>query len=83
MGARRARARGLAHFRWLLAPVKPGAHLVHYIVAAGLAGKARASTQNGAPVRGTFAVQIAPARRPTHVNPNTGKVEAGAAPATP
>lgn len=70
-------------FRWLLAPVKPGAHLVHYTVAAGLAGKARASTQNGAPVRGTFAVQIAPAPAPTHVNPNTGKVEAGAAPATP
>jgi hypothetical protein len=70
-------------FRWLLAPVKPGSHLVHYTVAAGLAGKAVASTSSGAPVHGTFAVQIAPAPPVTHVNPKTGKVEVGAAPATP
>jgi hypothetical protein len=70
-------------FRWLLAPVKPGAHVVHYTVAAGLAGKARATTRSGAPLQGTFSVQIAPAPAPTHVNPNTGKVEPGAAPKTP
>ncbi len=70
-------------FRWLLAPVKPGSHVVHYTIAAGLAGRARASTQNGAPLRGTLVAQIAPAPPVTHVNPATGKVEAGAAPSSP
>ena len=70
-------------FRWLLAPVKPGAHVVHYTVAAGLGGRARARTANGSAVQGSFAVQIKPAPPVTHVNPSTGKVEFGAAPATP
>jgi hypothetical protein len=70
-------------FRWLLAPVKPGAHVVHYTVAAGVAGKARASTQSGLPVQGSLPALIGPAPPVTHVNPATGKVEPGAAPSQP
>jgi hypothetical protein len=60
-------------------PVKAGAYTVHYAVAAGLAGKAKAS----GPLRGQFAVYIKPAPAPTHVNPKTGRVEVGQYPATP
>jgi hypothetical protein len=70
-------------FRWLLAPVKPGTHVVHYRVAAGLAGKATAATQTGAPVQGSLLAQITPAPPVTHVNPSTGKVEPGPAPSQP
>lgn len=70
-------------FRWLLAPVKPGPHVVHYIVAAGLAGKAKASTSSGAPLAGSLPARILPAPPPTHVNPSTGKVEPGSAPSSP
>jgi hypothetical protein len=66
-------------FSWHVVPVKPGAHVVHYSVAAGLAGNAQAQASSGA-LAGEFAVDIAPAPEVTHVDPNTGKVEPGAAP---
>ncbi len=70
-------------FIWRVVPVKAGVHVVHFIVAAGLAGKAQAVTASGTRVRGRFAVLVpaAPPRR--HVNPFTGKVEAGRFPTYP
>jgi hypothetical protein len=70
-------------FVWHVVPVKAGAHTVHYSVAAGLAGKAKARLASGAPVEGQFAVNIAAAPRLTHVNPATGRIEGGEFPATP
>ncbi|HEY4809870.1 MAG TPA: hypothetical protein VIH71_02315 [Solirubrobacteraceae bacterium] len=70
-------------FVWHVVPVKAGAHTVHYSVAAGLAGKAKARLSSGAPAEGQFAVNIAPAPKLTHVNPSTGHLEAGEFPATP
>jgi hypothetical protein len=70
-------------FQWNVVPVKPGLHTVHYAVAAGLAGKAKAQQRSGAAVRGAFIVHIAAAPPVTHVNPNTGRVEVGPAPKTP
>jgi hypothetical protein len=69
-------------FLWRLTPVKPGLHIVHYTVAAGLAGKARAQLANGAPATGHFAVYIAPKPPPSHVDPETGQIVAGAYPST-
>jgi len=69
--------------RWNVVPVKSGSYTVHYTIAAGLAGKAKARLAGGGAVRGRFAVDIAPAPKPTHVNPATGRVEAGQFPATP
>ncbi len=70
-------------FVWDVVPVKSGIHVVHYVVAAGLAGNAKATLAGGGAVQGHFAVYIAPAPPLTHVNPNTGRVEAGRFPATP
>jgi hypothetical protein len=64
-------------FLWEVVPVKPGAHTVHYTVAAGLAGKARAEVPSGGPVAGHFSVEIAPVPPARHVNPNTGQVVPG------
>jgi hypothetical protein len=70
-------------FSWHVTPLKPGAHTVHFVFAAGLSGKARARLAAGGPVQGQFAVNIAPAPPTTYVNPSTGKVVAGTAPTTP
>jgi hypothetical protein len=70
-------------FRWLLVPVKPGPHTVNFAVAAGLAGKAKVRLGPGGPLGGSFTVDVAAAPAATHVDPNTGRVVAGAAPATP
>jgi hypothetical protein len=70
-------------FVWHVVPVKAGAHTVHYSVAAGLAGKAKAQLASSASVEGQFAVDIAPAPRLTHVNPTTGHLEGGEFPASP
>jgi hypothetical protein len=67
-------------FTWIVAPVKSGLHTVHFIAAAGLAGKGKAVLRSGGPVHGTFVVHIAPAPPNNHVNPNTGAVEVGAYP---
>jgi hypothetical protein len=73
-----ALAPGATHtFVWRVVPVKSGSYTVHYTVAAGLAGKAKARLSSGGPVEGQFAVDIKPAPAPTHVNPKTGRVEAG------
>ncbi len=44
---------------WRVTPVKPGTYTVHYEVAAGLTGKAKAVTDDGTfPVEGEFVVTI-------------------------
>jgi len=65
---------------WHVVPLKPGTHTVHYSVAAGLAGKAKAVLASGAAVQGQFTVDVAAAPAATHVDPNTGLVVSGAAP---
>jgi hypothetical protein len=70
-------------FIWQVVPVKSGAHVVRYSVAAGLSGKSKTQTPAGTPVAGHFPVLITKAPPPTHVNPNTGKVEVGNYPITP
>jgi hypothetical protein len=72
-------------FLWRVVPVKAGAYTVHFTVATGLSGKARAladlrSLAGGAPPRGHFAVDIAPRPPATHVDPETGQVVPGAYP---
>ena len=69
-------------FLWRLTPVKPGLHIVHYTVAAGLAGKARTQLANGARATGHFTVYIAPQPPPSHVDPETGQIVSGAYPST-
>ena len=64
-------------------PVKPGVHTVHFAVAAGLAGKAKARLASGGAVQGQFNVNIAGAPPSKHVNPNTGRIEAGTETAIP
>jgi hypothetical protein len=66
-------------YSWHVVALKPGLHVVHYRVAAGLAGKARAISSQGS-LQGHFKVYIAAVPPPTHVDPNTGRVEPGAAP---
>jgi len=70
-------------FRWLVVPVKSGVRTVHFTVAAGLAGKARALSPSGSPVEGQFNVDIAAAPPSRHVNPATGQVVPGQFPLVP
>jgi hypothetical protein len=70
-------------FDWRVMPVKSGKYTVHYVVAAGLAGKARAQKSSGGAVNGALTADVAPAPAPRHVNPSTGKVAPGLYPATP
>ncbi|HLM85394.1 MAG TPA: hypothetical protein VK272_04310 [Solirubrobacteraceae bacterium] len=70
-------------FVWHVVPVKSGSYTVHYTVAPGLSGKAKGRLTSGEPVKGQFAVNIAPAPKVTHVNPNTGRVEVGQIPSSP
>jgi hypothetical protein len=70
-------------FLWRVTPVKPGLHMVHFTVAAGLAGKAHAQLAGGGAATGHFTVDIAPKPPATHVDPNTGQVVSGAFPLTP
>lgn len=44
---------------WRVTPVRPGTYTVHYEIAAGLHGRARAVTADGSPVEGEFVVTIA------------------------
>jgi hypothetical protein len=67
-------------FRWVVAPVKPGVHTVHYVVAAGLAGNAKARLPSHGAVQGKFTAEVAPAPPARHVNPSTGRVVAHAYP---
>jgi len=71
-------------FVWHVVPVKPGLQVVRYVIAAGLAGKARAVRPvTGGPVKGAFLVHIAPVPPTTHVDPKTGLVVPGPVPTTP
>ena len=70
-------------FRWLVVPVKPGVHTVHYTVASGLAGKAKARLASGALVHGKFTAYIAPTPPARHVDPRTGQVVPGPFPLLP
>lgn len=74
---------GIRAFRWQVVPVKAGLHTVHFTVAAGLAGNARAVDASGGPVQGEFRVYVTKAPPPRHVNPNTGQVTPGRYPLTP
>jgi len=70
-------------FIWRVMPLKPGLHTVHFTVAAGLAGKARAQLADGAPPTGHFTVDIAPQPPASHVDPETGQIVSGAYPPAP
>jgi hypothetical protein len=58
---------------WKVTPVRVGSYTVHYEVAAGLQGKAKAVTANGGPVKGDFPVTISGKPPKTCVN-DAGKV---------
>ena len=68
---------------WRVTPVRAGNYTVHYEVAAGLYGKAKAVTADGGPVKGEFAVTIKskpprPASRaPARSRPTAGAVARG------
>jgi hypothetical protein len=64
-------------FRWHVMPVKAGTYTVHYTVAAGLGGRAKARLADGSIPHGQFTVTITQPPPATHVNPNTGQVEPG------
>jgi hypothetical protein len=64
-------------FAWHVVPVIAGRHTVHFFVAAGLAGKARARLSGGGTVKGTLTANVAGAPPSTHVDPKTGKVVTG------
>lgn len=68
---------GKTTFVWKVVPVKPGSYTVHYAVAAGLAGNAKAQLASGGPATGRLPVTIEPAPPETHVDPNTGEVVPG------
>jgi hypothetical protein len=70
-------------FSWRVVPVKPGIHTVHFALAAGLAGKARAVSTSGGALQGGFTVSISPAPPARHVDPNTGQVVPGRFPLVP
>jgi hypothetical protein len=70
-------------FEWKVVPVKSGSHTVNLEVAAGLAGKAKATLENGAQPKRTFVADIAGVPPATYVNPSTGKVVAGTYPPQP
>ena len=53
---------------WNVTPVQPGTYTVHYRVAAGLQGKAKAVTADGSIPEGEFVVRISSAPPQTRVN---------------
>ena len=61
---------------WRVTPAMAGTYTVHYEVAAGLQGKARAVTPGGGPVRGEFVVTITSKPPQTCVS-SSGKVVEG------
>lgn len=67
-------------FRWKLMPVRSGTHTVHYAVAAGLNGKAKAVLSEGGTPVGHLTAHVAPKPPVTHVDPSTGEVLPGPAP---
>lgn len=61
---------------WRVTPVKPGTYTLHYIVAAGLDGKAKAVTAEGGEVKGEFVVTISDKPPKASVD-DAGKVVVG------
>ena len=59
---------------WRVTPVVPGTYTVHYELAAGLTGKAKAVTADGSPVEGEFVVTISDKPPRARVNA-AGQVE--------
>jgi hypothetical protein len=57
-----------ATFKWGVTAVQPGVHVIHYRIAAGLNGKAKAVAAGGQPLAGTFVVNIAAKPRRSYVN---------------
>jgi hypothetical protein len=59
---------------WRLTPIEAGTYTVHYELAAGLQGKAKAVTEDGSPVEGEFVVTITDKPPTARVN-DAGQVE--------
>lgn len=59
---------------WRLTPIEAGTYTVHYELAAGLTGKAKAVTEDGSPVEGEFVVTITDKPPQARVN-DAGEVE--------
>ena len=57
-----------ATFKWGVTAAQPGVHVIHYRVAAGLNGKAKAVHAGGQPLYGTFVVSIASKPQQSYVN---------------
>jgi hypothetical protein len=74
---------GTQTYTWQVTPVKAGVYTVHFTIAAGLAGKARAQLAGGGPVQGQLTASIAAAPGPRHVDPRTGRVVGGEFPPLP
>lgn len=70
-------------FLWRLTPVKAGTYTVHYAVAAGLAGRAKAKLPSGGSVQGQLTADIAARPPARHVDPATGRVVPGPFPIVP
>lgn len=70
-------------FVWHVTPVKAGSQSVRYQVAAGLDGKSRARLADGLPASGRLAATVAPRPPATHVNGQTGVIQAGPSPTSP
>jgi hypothetical protein len=66
-----------ATFDWAVTAVVPGSYEVHYVVAAGLNGKAKARLNGGAIPRGTLDVKITPKPQKSYVNNNGQVVNTG------
>jgi hypothetical protein len=74
---------GTKTFTWHVVPVKAGVWTVHYRLAAGLAGKARAQLPAGGPVQGQLTASVGGIPPSTHVDPTTGRVVPGPYPLLP
>jgi hypothetical protein len=71
-------------FEWKVIPVKAGKHQLHYELAAGLAGRAKAAPPSGGRrLTGALTAEISPAPPSRHVDPATGRVVAGQFPTVP
>ncbi len=61
-------------FDWGVTAVKPGRHVVSYVVAAGLNGKAQAITDSGSSPQGSFKVTVSNKPAQAYVNDHGGIV---------
>ena len=74
---------GTQTLHWHVVPVKAGRYTVHFTVAGGLSGKAKARVASGRRVEGQLTADIAPAPPNMHVDPRTGEVVVGKYPIVP